>query len=1674
MRNVFRSLILGVLLLVMGLPVMSQAFTQYLGDHFHSGLASGSLVVPLVPRWDVVLGQKILSSPVSDGTRIYVGTDQNAVLALNRAVSSIVWKANLSGKVTATPALVNGVLFLGDTSGNFYALRADNGTQVWKRTLAGSISSSALVKDGKVFVGVGFPAHEVVCLDAGSGAVLWTFSGMAQMCYSSPAALGNTLLVGADDGALYCLNQADGSQLWKFSSPGGVYMSSPAIDAAGSKIFFLPGDYDTKLYCLSPSGSTLWTRALITPTMNGRIVVSSPTTTGAYVYLQAAEVIPNLAHPTAVNGFNVSPKIFCLNAADGTIVWEVQPSPDYVFDNGFLGPITIASEHLVVPGVDGICRVLRASSGEILSSVRTNKALLAAPLVSQNNLFLASTDGNLYVFAGQDSTPPLGTIVSPLAGSTVATSVIDFTARVSDTQSGINTSRLNILFGDEVFPMVFDPATQLASTTVESPFVYGTIVATLSVFNNSGGVTEIPWNVLVRDPRPLSLITAEAVGEKTVRLTFNAPLASSSALVLGNYSLQRTDGTALPLAGAAYESTTGNDPHRIILLSLTQNMPPGETLTIEVRNQTAVDGRPLAQAATAFAGYVPVTLVFARAIAPRQILLKFSDTLASIAANPLARFQVRQTGTNAVIPLVSQDFSSSGPFTGSAALILTTGADLAGTSSYQVTGQDIQSEQGKITSFISPDFVGFIAPTLQAARSVALNGILLTFSDPLFSSAATTLPAYTLKRTADGTPQKITQAIMADPGVGNSLTGVLLSLETEPASESYTITAAGLFALDGRILATQTLEFSGERTIRIVAANAIAIDTLLVRFDTPLNFLSITDLSIYTVTGKNPDTTPTLSSVAFGDAWGYNPDRAIRLTFSAPLTSTSYTIGIKQIRDSSGKLTINLSCVAPGYVPLRIVSAAPSGSTEAVVAFNLRLATDSAQSLSNYTLTNLTTNAPVGLKSASLIPGLLNSSAAVVLETSTALAGTQFRLAIKDLRTEGDQIVSGVSADFSGDVGVQIRSAKGLASRTVQVTFDTALALSTCDVGRWQLFAAATGGALPVQKIVCEGDNKVFTLTTTADIASASYRLIGHSLLTLSGKQIPQVSTTFPGYRPASLLWADAVDSRTVRLRFNAPIATASIAAPTTYRLVTLSPPQMFTISGAKADPENSHGILLRVTEDLPYNEMEVSVSGIANQDGAVTTLTSAKIPGRLRQNYFLTIEAVDFTTPGRFRLEVSSALALPAAAPTAEVVFSGQTTSVSLSRSSDSAFQYFGEFSVPGGFSGTIAARVEVRPGLFQSTSLAVQPKSQITSDGILTALFQDSSLPAAYRVFLLPLSDRLIREIFPSLGLSSLATAIRGRVTAQGIVPSVLALEKILALNHAAGPWILFSNDLASSTEIFSPVQLSFNIASFSTPQYIGLFKLQKGGEWEFMGGPNGGSVINTSLTQAGVYALISDTEAPTLLTATPQMIGDATPALGADRKLIARIAEGKNSAGLDLNAVRFLIDNEEYIPSTVATEVSSIATQTVWKLEYQHPTPFAVKTFSWKMKAADRLGNVLVDTERSFAIGGGAAVNEATIYPNPVRAGQKAQIRIRSTVQPDIINVAIMDTAGDRVIVIEDDGMRISRLSSGAWETKFSWDLRNKDGREVANGVYFVRIKVTTAGRTTTTIAKFAVLR
>jgi eukaryotic-like serine/threonine-protein kinase len=303
----YRSRVALVLALSSGVLAAEPTFRA---DTRHSGIyeAAGVPVLHGV-KWKFRAGGAIVSTPAVSGGRVFFGSSDHNVYALDQRTGELRWKFPTQGRVTASPALAGGTLYIGSYDGNFYALDAGSGKQLWKFTTQGErrfsgrhlhgaepaaevmpdpfdvFLSSPAVSGNTVYFGSG-DGH-VYALATDTGALRWKFH-TGNVVHASPAVADGVLYVGSWDSYFYALDAATGKEHWRFKTGedpdinNQVGIQSSAVVADGTVYF---GCRDSKLYALdASSGAKRWAFD-----NKGSWVISSPTVRNGKVYFATSD-----------------------------------------------------------------------------------------------------------------------------------------------------------------------------------------------------------------------------------------------------------------------------------------------------------------------------------------------------------------------------------------------------------------------------------------------------------------------------------------------------------------------------------------------------------------------------------------------------------------------------------------------------------------------------------------------------------------------------------------------------------------------------------------------------------------------------------------------------------------------------------------------------------------------------------------------------------------------------------------------------------------------------------------------------------------------------------------------------------------------------------------------------------------------------------------------------------------------------------------------------------------------------------------------------------------------------------------------------------------------------------------------------------------------------------------
>lgn len=170
-----------------------------------------------------------LSGGVSAGyDKIYVGSENGDVIALNPETGELVWRVKVGGEVIASPAAGDGFVVVNTSAGSVFALHPDTGEQRWKHEQETALlslrgTSEPVIASGGVIFGSG--AGKVAVLIADKGVLAWEQSiavpkGATDLSRmndvdATPIIIDGMIYAIAYNGELTALDLRTGRPVWK-------------------------------------------------------------------------------------------------------------------------------------------------------------------------------------------------------------------------------------------------------------------------------------------------------------------------------------------------------------------------------------------------------------------------------------------------------------------------------------------------------------------------------------------------------------------------------------------------------------------------------------------------------------------------------------------------------------------------------------------------------------------------------------------------------------------------------------------------------------------------------------------------------------------------------------------------------------------------------------------------------------------------------------------------------------------------------------------------------------------------------------------------------------------------------------------------------------------------------------------------------------------------------------------------------------------------------------------------------------------------------------------------------------------------------------------------------------------------------------------------------------------
>jgi outer membrane protein assembly factor BamB len=333
------------------------------------GRASGGLGDSLKLLWKFKTGDEVNSSAAIDDGRVFIGSDDGSVYAIDLYAGHKIWSYETGDIVEASPCVVGGEIFVGSADSFMYALDAKSGELKWKYETGGQILGAAnrtiRKEDNKTLLVFGSYDGKVHCVDCADGKVVWTYE-TGNYVNGAPAVGGAKAIVGGCDAMIHVIDLFDGDRIRQIDASAYIAASAAILDG---QVYV--GNYDGLFLRTNiDSGEIAWKY----------IEEDSPFFSS-----------PAIGEDVIVLGGRDN-QVHCVSRDDGKLIWtfqtlgEVDSSP------------VICGDKVVVGSEDGRLYMLNLLDGGKVWSYEMGQGVTSSPAIANGIVVVGCDDGYVYAF----------------------------------------------------------------------------------------------------------------------------------------------------------------------------------------------------------------------------------------------------------------------------------------------------------------------------------------------------------------------------------------------------------------------------------------------------------------------------------------------------------------------------------------------------------------------------------------------------------------------------------------------------------------------------------------------------------------------------------------------------------------------------------------------------------------------------------------------------------------------------------------------------------------------------------------------------------------------------------------------------------------------------------------------------------------------------------------------------------------------------------------------------------------------------------------------------------------------------------------------------------------------------------------------------------------------------
>lgn len=337
-----------------------------------SGVSPATLPDTLSLVWSHKTGGPVKSSAAIVGGRVFIGSDDKQLHALDQKTGRPLWTFPTQGEIESSPLVLDGRVYFGSSDGSVYAVEAATGKKIWSYATGDKVLGSpnwVLAPDGKSkWVLAGSYDFSLYSFNAATGATNWTYE-TGNYINGSPAVADGQTVFGGCDALLHVISLADGKKVKEVEA--GAYIAGSGAFEKGR---FYVGHYENEVLCMDlGAAQRVWT-------FKDR----------AFPYFSSPALTPD----RVVFGGR-DKKLHSLNKQTGEAIWSF-PTRGKVDSS----PV-VSGQKVVVGSEDGFLYVVNLPDGQLVWSYEVGQAITSSPAVVDGLVVVGSEDGSVYAFGAK-------------------------------------------------------------------------------------------------------------------------------------------------------------------------------------------------------------------------------------------------------------------------------------------------------------------------------------------------------------------------------------------------------------------------------------------------------------------------------------------------------------------------------------------------------------------------------------------------------------------------------------------------------------------------------------------------------------------------------------------------------------------------------------------------------------------------------------------------------------------------------------------------------------------------------------------------------------------------------------------------------------------------------------------------------------------------------------------------------------------------------------------------------------------------------------------------------------------------------------------------------------------------------------------------------------------------